>query len=430
MTAAMFQCRGDAILIPDAETVLVFGLKSRRLIRVRHEELDATVQSLMKQGLMRQPTVRYTTDPKRAWKGFSSLLLLVTRQCNLACVYCYAKASPTGQRMPLPIAISAVDRYCSGNPKHPSVGFHGGGEPSLHQELIRAVMARAQERLPCAKWHFGIVTNGTLGPVFLDWLVENRVRITLSWDGPPEIQNRNRPTASGQPSSDQVEKAARHLSRHSYPFTVRSTVSSDENVEGLVDFLAEYGASHIKLEPLFPHGRGYDAVRYDGVNQPLRPPEAAELVGLMLRALDRAHLRKVRLSSTSFIDDGLPMAHGNVFCQSASGRAMVVTQEGSLTACTEVLDADDEAAVPFHFGRLGQDGLELDDSNLNLLLSRHVKNIPQCRQCFARLACGGGCAIKAFRSSGFIRGIDWNNCAYTQLLIPQLILRAARMRGI
>lgn len=423
-------CFGDAIVVPEGETSLVFGLRSRHLARILTSDRDSALSELHGKGHIREVCIKYTDEIDKAWLGFAHLMVLVTRRCNLACRYCYGTALPNGPSLPIATALKAVDWYFEPPPKRPSVGFHGGGEPTLEMDLIKAVFHRVKEHDARAR-HFGIITNGTLPESALDWFMANKFNINISWDGPPTIQNRNRPTVSGGPSAPILEETARRLREREYGFTARSTVCSNEDIIDVVDYFADQQVPRVKLEPLFPHGRCYSHIGFN--NEPLlNPPSANELVDIMVRALDRAAQLGINLSSSSFEGDGLPMMHGSVFCGAASGRTLAVTHEGYLSACSEALEVSDSTASPFLFGicRPGISGIQLDQDKLSNLLKRHVNNIPECRKCFARLACGAGCAIKAVRSSGSLYGIEPQHCSYMRLLIPRLIRRSAKIRGV
>lgn len=427
METTEFTSRGDALLVPDGSTVLVCGLHTRTLARIPADILDSVFPILETTEQVRDVAIKYTDDIRRAWRGFSTLMLLVTRRCNLKCIYCYASAGISGPQMPTELALNATEQYFKGNPSSPSISFHGGGEPTLNIPIIKAVYQRAQEltKGPC---RFGIVTNGTCSERALAWLVERKFDIMLSWDGPREIQDRNRPFATGRPSSEHLERTAAFLSQHNHPFVVRSTISANDDIPTLVDYFARHGVRTIKLEPLYPHGREYpDAPAYD-----IPPPSADDLVRITLTALDICQARGITFSCTAIGRDGLPAWHGPTFCGNACARTMVVTHEGQLSACTEVVDSKDVASNAFLFGcwTPQEHRFTITTERLGNLLKRHVARIPECKLCPARFTCGGGCAIKAYRASGSLSGLNPINCEFQAKIIPQLIKRVARLRGI
>jgi len=72
-----------------------------------------------------------------------------TTLCNLRCIYCYACG---GETQPLVVSMdhvhAAMDYFFatqSGHVSHVSLGFHGGGEPTVAFDVLRRTVARFQK---------------------------------------------------------------------------------------------------------------------------------------------------------------------------------------------------------------------------------------------------------------------------------------------
>lgn len=424
---------GETLVVQDGDTLLLYGQRNKRLVRLMSPNISADqVAHFKEQGFFQTLNHIPTMDFCQVWKGFSSLVLLVSRRCNMQCVYCYASAPPDGPLMPISLALGATDYYLDQWAGPVRVSFHGGGEPTLNNAVLRAVVDRVRERVPGRKIVFSVVTNGVVSQAQLAWLMENHFTLSVSWDGPPNIQNRNRPLIGGRQSSQRLESTVRILRDHNYPFWVRSTVSPADNIRETIAYFAGFGVKKLHLEPLFPHGRDYDEMRFgnDG-KKDVAAPAAHELVSIMLEALAECERHGIELSNSA-IRKGLPAWRGTQFCGSACSRGMVVTHEGSLTSCSEVVDGEDVAASTFHYGTWdnAKKSFTIEPQKIGLTAKRHILNIDPCRNCHAKYACGTGCAIKAYRFSGNLLGIDAVNCSYVRQLAPLLIKRAARLRGI
>ena len=131
------------------------------------------------------------------YREYKTLMLILTENCNLNCVYCY-EHHKTLDDMPFETAKRAIDaefhdldRY-----EHGEIELFGG-EPFLNFALIKRIYDYVMDTY--GKDNdivFSTTTNGTLvhGKI-QDWLRERKDKfiVTLSLDGTPEIHNKNRP---------------------------------------------------------------------------------------------------------------------------------------------------------------------------------------------------------------------------------------------
>lgn len=162
--------------------------------------------------------------------------------------------------MSLNFALKALNWFENQlNGKTLRISFHGGGEPTLEIGLIQKIVSRANylSDKSCKKTRFQIVTNGTFNKYIANWLIDNNFGISISADGPPNIQNRNRPFADGSKSSELVEKTITYLVDKEYSFTVRITFSPIDDIEKIIQYFGELGVKNLHIEPLFPYGRDY-----------------------------------------------------------------------------------------------------------------------------------------------------------------------------
>ena len=157
--------------------------------------------------------------------------LFVTEACNLRCRYCYAWHNDAlrGPQMPMDVADAAIDFALTrnGNLRRMNITFFGG-EPLLNFGLIEHVVIHARERARKLgkRVHLGLVTNGTLvDEEIAAFLKRHRVGVTLSLDGPPEIQNHMRPMPHDRPSFDATMRGARVLQAAGISFLTRATVT-------------------------------------------------------------------------------------------------------------------------------------------------------------------------------------------------------------
>ena len=125
----------------------------------------------------------------------TTILLGLTNQCNLKCDYCFVKQNP--QEMTLAIAEQSIEwlkknNECTNTPM--SINFFGG-EPLLKfQDIIKPIVEKYHNEIA-----FGITTNGVLlNEDIVDFFYQYNVNILLSFDGVPEVQNKQRSNSFNQ----------------------------------------------------------------------------------------------------------------------------------------------------------------------------------------------------------------------------------------
>ena len=86
--------------------------------------------------------------------------------------------------------------------------------------MIRKVAAYAEEKAAAAgkRVRFGTMTNGLpLTEEVIEFIADKRVETTVSFDGPREVQDANRPLKNGAPSYDIIAPRLRALTKR-YPY--------------------------------------------------------------------------------------------------------------------------------------------------------------------------------------------------------------------
>lgn len=143
------------------------------------------------------------------YREFKTVMLILTENCNLNCIYCY-EHNKTTKDMEFEVAKQIIDREF----KDLHLYEHGeielfGGEPFINFELIRNIYDYVMDKY--GKDNdivFATTTNGTLvhGEI-QKWLYDRRKNFicTLSLDGTPQSHNRNRPFRGGQGSYEKID---------------------------------------------------------------------------------------------------------------------------------------------------------------------------------------------------------------------------------
>lgn len=163
--------------------------------------------------------------------AFDTLTIANTMSCNLGCTYCYnysALGAPTHPKRSVieaDFAHRAIDKLFNESPAGSPLSLQFiGGEPLIRWESLRATVDLALTRADREgrELRVGINTNATLlTEERLRWVNERPVYLYLSYDGPANLHDANRPTAAGTPSFELVARNIELFMEH-YTKPVRS----------------------------------------------------------------------------------------------------------------------------------------------------------------------------------------------------------------
>ena len=348
-----------------------------------------------------------------------SVSLNVSSSCNLSCSYCYAARGSFDGAQPQPmsweVARATIDRLLRGaDPTSPvTIGFLGG-EPFVNRRVIhRAVeYATAEGRLRGLDVRFSVTTNGTLlEEEDVDLLRSHRFAVTVSVDGGPQVQNRQRPAPAGRRSYDLLQAATAALLGNpgSAQIAARATVRAGHfDLQDRFEAIAALGFQDIGFSPLRSAGPDQGALRDEDW-----PRYLEALIVVAGSELARAHNRSsIRLTNLAVALKQLHRGASSPYPCGAGGGYFSVAANGDWYACHRAIGSS-----AFRMG----DAAGLDGARRRAFLSaRHVHSQPACRQCWARYLCSGGCHQEASgrsdSSCGYIRGwLEFCLGAYCEL---------------
>lgn len=357
-----------------------------------------------------------------------SLTLFLTTACNLRCTYCYASAGDTPLAfMSLATAERGID-YVLTNAVRKGVpdidiAYHGGGEPTMNWRVLTRSLAYAREQAAPhgIAVHAAAATNGWLRNPQIDWVIANLEGVSLSFDGLPEVQDRHRPTARGDGSSERVMHTLRRFDAAGYNYGIRVTVTADQ-IPLLADSLSFIAGSfrpqRIQVEPAYQLGRWKDAPT----------AETEEFIAAYRAAQERAAAFGVEITYSAARLGTLT----NHFC-GVTQDTFALSAEGNVSSCYEVFAEDNPLAPVFFYGKpaAGSRGYTFDLPVLDNLRNQAVQHREFCQGCFAKWTCAGDCYHKALTVSpdGSFAGSD--RCHITrELTKDQILEKIARSGGL
>lgn len=406
----------ELFLIPDGNEYLVYAPLRKCLLRVTPQHVNLLVRlkngqcqpgdsesdfykSLTKAGIVDgPPELPPPTSVAQPFAPTRTTLLLTTR-CNLACKYCYADAGKTGLVMKEKIGRAALD-YLAANCKRTgkrnmTVGFHGGGEPTMAWEELVALTTYAKE--VSAKYELklglGLATNGCFSESKARWIAAHFPHANISLDGPPRIQDAMRPRKDGGRSWPMIRRVLKVFDECKTLYSLQATVTHNtvRDMPGIVRYVARYTHPRaLKFEPVSDSGR------YSGRAE--EKPLAMEFA----RWFNRAREEGERLGlAVTFSGLRLPGPPVSTFC-GAFAEPFGVTPEGYVTACFEAFCGTATDTDLYLFGRWDESigTFVIDNEKLERLRQRHVYNLEPCLRCFCKYSCAGDCATRNSRSFG------------------------------
>ncbi len=182
------------------------------------------LKNLKARGYLKTKRVEKTEHPATELLPFyaktkmGQLILQVTQNCNLRCEYCvysgnYETRGHTNKKMGFQTAKKAIDFLAehSKNRNEVIIGFYGG-EPLLEFSLMKQCVEYAEERLKGKKIEYSITTNATLlTDDVIKYFITNDFLVTVSLDGPREIQDECRKFLNDKGSFDTVMKNLKRI---------------------------------------------------------------------------------------------------------------------------------------------------------------------------------------------------------------------------
>lgn len=339
-------------------------------------------------------------------------VLLLTNRCNLRCVYCYANAGTEARlsEMPWPTAQAAID-FVVANAQHPdaeppSLTFHGGGEPTVHWDLLARAVDYARQ---CdSRTLFSMSSNGIWSEAQRAFVCRHFNDVSLSMDGAAAIQDRQRPRVDGGGSFASVMESIRSLDAAGVAYGIRMTVleASVARLPAGVDFLCRNTQTKaIQVEPTFTSHRGH----YADIGIGFADAFAERFMEAW--RIGRAAGRQVYYSGAR------PWVIAPMFCQ-APLKAAVVTADGRLVTCFEVFGEENPLAGRFTVGRISGGKVAYERAALQAFLDAQQARRAACEDCFCYWHCCGDCATR--RPGG--RETAAGRCRATRSITQALIL--------
>lgn len=371
------------------------------------EDLKASleeVNTLVAEGLL------YTEDTYQDLEVFKNrkpvvkaLCLNIAHDCNLKCKYCFASQGDFGGAkalMSLEVGKKSLEYLAlnSGSRKNLEVDFFGG-EPLMNFDVVKALVLYGDEL--GAKYNknfrFTITTNGVLlDDKKIDFINEHMHNAVLSLDGRKKVNDDMRLTLLDGGSYDVIvpkfKKLVERRGNKSYhlrgTFT-RNALDFSEDVKHFRDL----GFVHTSMEPVVSADENPYAIKEEDLPQIL-----AEYEKLAVEYADM----KVNGDPFTFFHFMVDLSQGPCVIKRITGcgagtEYLCITPEGDIYPCHQFVGND-----AYKMGNILSENLTLPEEMRATFRDAHIYTKEDCKTCFSKFYCSGGCHANALNFNGDI----------------------------
>jgi uncharacterized protein len=334
-----------------------------------------------------------------------ALCLHVSHDCNLRCQYCFASTGDfgTGRKiMDIETAKRAIDFVIqrSGSRRNIEVDFFGG-EPLMAMDTVKATVAYARsiEKKAGKCFRFTITTNGVLlDDENIDYINREMSNAVLSLDGRPQVNDRMRKTVNGKGSYEVIVPKFQKLvaGRGTKDYYLRGTFTH-YNLDFAEDVMhmADLGFRNVSVEPVV----GEETCGYALKDEDL-PVVLEQYEKLAEKLKDR--------TDVNFFHFNVDLAQGPCVIKRLRGcgagcEYVAVTPEGDIYPCHQFV-----GNPAYKIGSLSDGSFDMELSHRFSCLNIYTRE--ECRDCWARFYCSGGCSASNLLVNGDIKKPNHVGC--------------------
>ena len=349
-------------------------------------------------------------DLKKKSAGIvKALCLHIAHSCNLNCSYCFASQGKYhGERalMSFEVGKQAFDFLIanSGTRRNLEVDFFGG-EPLMNFDVVKQLVAYARsiEKQHGKNFRFTLTTNGMLiDDDVIDFANREMSNVVLSLDGRKEVHDRFRVDYAGNGSWERIvpkfQKLVKARGGKNYYMRGTFTHANPDFIEDIKEML-KLGFNELSMEPVVcapddPSALTEEdfAIVCDGYEK------LAELM------LERRRAGNPFTFYHYMIDlKGGPCIYKRISGCGSGTEYMAVTPTGELYPCHQFV-----GETEFKLGDVWN-GVT-NTAKQNEFGDCNVYTREECKNCWARLYCSGGCAANAYHATGSVNGVYEYGC--------------------
>jgi uncharacterized protein len=366
--------------------------------------------------------------PLQAKENFTphSISYILTDQCTLHCRYCYANGGSGKMILDRSVFIKSAVEICrniiSAGSDQFHVSFHGGDIGACWEYFVEccSLLKKLSEKHRL-ELKISVGINGVLKDDQRDFIVRNCRSATVSFDGTPDLQNMLRPFSNGKESFAYVDKTLKYFDSHRFSYSLRSTITNEsvDKMEEAIAFICKnYSVKTIMFEPLFPSGRAQ--------TNKIQPPDSLEFIDNFRKAQDIAEKNQRELIYSGTRVEVLT----STFCRAVTD-SCVITPDGNISSCYEVIHKDDPFSKIFLYGKYNKSraGMIINKRKRRRLTGLTVHAHAKCRNCFCKYHCAGDCPLKTLAVLQYDGDPGLDRCYITRELTKDQLIKRLNLAG-
>ncbi len=345
-----------------------------------------------------------------------------TNICNLRCEYCIAssgKEQLTPKVIDINFAKKGIEDALKGYPtgiKAKILRFYSGGEPTHAFRIIKEYTEFARLLDPNIKTE--LQTNGLfLTKEITLWIRDNISIVWFSLDGPPGINDKNRPDKKGRGRTLEIENNLELVMKKS-TVGVRSTIIKEmvNKQHLIVEYYSKLGVKNLALNPVFNpterNSRGRKEITSFSI---------MDFAQEFLIAYKKANELGINLLSSLTCNFDEPTSKA---CWSCIPMPQL-NVDGSVSSCDMALYRDTkEELKPFLYGEWDKSDEKIiyNLEKIKYLQERNLDNLDKCKNCEVASYCAGGCLGGVAYEKGDMYDIIETDCEAIKYLARNIPL--------
>ena len=338
-----------------------------------------------------------------------ALCLHVAHTCNLNCSYCFASQGKYhGDRalMSFETGKRALDFLIenSGSRTNLEVDFFGG-EPLMNWDVVKKLVqyTRSIEKQHHKNFRFTLTTNGVLiDDDVIDFCNREMSNVVLSLDGRKEIHDRFRVDYAGNGSYDRIVPKFQKLvkARGGKNYYMRGTFThANPDFTNDVFHMADLGFTELSMEPVVCNPKDPSALTEEDIQTVM---EQYEILAKEMIKRDKEG-RGFTFYHYMIDLEGGPCIYKRISGCGSGTEYMAVTPWGDLYPCHQFV-GEQKYKLGDIWNGVTNTELREDFRKCNAYARE------DCKDCWARLYCSGGCAANSYHATGSILGIYEPGC--------------------